>query len=530
MVSEREFLTTDRGDVETALNAAAMVADGYRARVGKVMDRVEVGSPLFDLMRQVIDRTEPHFNDRDAFNAAFVGRASAVMNVFAANKTAIEDTDKWKVFKMALLSLCSNAGASSGERLASASKKKAETWLQFAERFSILANQSGLPREMQVKTFFKKLPTHLRRAIATLPTNTTMPEMVLMVRNVTFWMGSSSTSEIDKEAMDVDAADAEFGSETTNVNAFGRGLPLRELCDAMRGELSRNPRFAGIMEEILGQWRQRGTPGQQRGPQGQQRGQRRPGPRRPSGGRHFQGNCYQCGEFGHSAKFCPHRYPQVREAQPVPTNNQFEALASFDEEEEEAEGASVLSVRLGRKERAQGGHGTQSPTKNHHPEGGNKSSKTSGKADRGTDIKFINYPRVDQTTQDKPVKSRASLKVATYLSNRPEKEQALVDTGAEVSLLPLGYCQRWGLKVRRLENTRLRGFNNTVSRVTGEVTLPTRIGGWNQAIPYYVTDATDKVILGYSALKKFGLMVDCSNDCLLGEDGHVVFCRSISSN
>ena len=51
MVSEREFLTTDRGDVETALNAAAMVADGYRARVSKVMEKVEVGSPVFELMR-----------------------------------------------------------------------------------------------------------------------------------------------------------------------------------------------------------------------------------------------------------------------------------------------------------------------------------------------------------------------------------------------------------------------------------------------------------------------------------------------
>ena len=122
--SERELLTTDCGDVETALNAAAMVADGYRARVGKVMERVEIGSPLFDLMRQVIDRAEPHFTDRVAFNTAFVGRAAAVMNVFAANKAAIGEMDKWQVFRMALLSLCSNAGATSGERLASAMKKK----------------------------------------------------------------------------------------------------------------------------------------------------------------------------------------------------------------------------------------------------------------------------------------------------------------------------------------------------------------------------------------------------------------------
>ena len=265
MVSEREFLTTDRGDVETALNAAAMVADGYRARVSKVMEKVEVGSPVFELMRQVIDRAEPHFSDKDAFNTAFVGRAAAVMNCFPANKAAIGETEKWQVFKMGLLSLCSNAGASSGEKLASASKRKTETWLQFAERFSVLAVQSGLPREMQIRTLFRKLPTQLRRAIASLPTNTTIQEMVLMIRNVTFWTGSSAASEIDKEAMDIDAVDMELGGDLTDVNALGRGMPLRELCDAMRGELSRNPRFSGIMEEILGQWRQRGPTGQQRG-------------------------------------------------------------------------------------------------------------------------------------------------------------------------------------------------------------------------------------------------------------------------
>ena len=89
-----------------------------------------------------------------------------------------------------------------------------------------------------------------------------------MIRNVTFWTGSSAASEIDKEAMDIDAVDMELGGDLTDVNALGRGMPLRELCDAMRGELSRNPRFSGIMEEILGQWRQRGPTGQQRGASG----------------------------------------------------------------------------------------------------------------------------------------------------------------------------------------------------------------------------------------------------------------------
>ena len=190
--------------------------------------------------------------------------------------------------------------------------------------------------------------------------------------------------------MDIDAADAEFGNESANVNALGRGLPLRELCDAMRGELSRNPRFANIMEEILGQWRQRGTFGQQRGPPVNQRGPQRTGPKRLPGGRQLQGNCYQYREYRHSMKFCPHRYPQVREAQPVPTHNHFEALASLDEEEKEEEVALVLSVALGKGEHTQKGRRAPSPTKAVSQVSGHEYPNHSRSANRETGIKFIN--------------------------------------------------------------------------------------------------------------------------------------------
>ena len=510
MVSELKFLTTERHEVETAINAASMVADGYRTRVGKLMEKVEVGSPLFELMRQVTERTEPHFADKDAFNAAFVGRAAAISNCFPANKMVVSDDDKWHVFKRTLLGMCSNAGTTSGERLAGAAKKKSETWLQFAERFGVLAAQSGLAREMQIKILYGKLPGHLKRAVSSLPTTTTMNEMILMIRNVTFWTGSSSAAEVDRDAMDVDMVDMcdGIGCAVHKVDNFGRGgLSLRELCDAMRSELTRNPRFAGIAEDILGQWRQRGPQGQY----SNNRGPRRTGPRRPAGNRQFQRNCYQCGEYGHSARFCRQRSHQIREAQPVHTHNQFAPLASLEEEDEREEGGSVLSLSVSQGKKP-------SPR------------KEEGKGKNGGQVKYIDYPRVDQSSSSRPQKGKASLKVVTYLANRPEKESALVDTGAEVSLLPLTYCQRWGIKVKRVENTHLRGFNNSTSQVTGEVVLPIRIGGWNQAIPFYVTDATNKVILGYSALKTFGISVDCSHDCLVGGDGHVVFCHSVSSN
>ena len=51
--------------------------------------------------------------------------------------------------------------------------------------------------------------------------------------------------------MDVDAVDAGFIGDQAGINTFRRGLPFRELCGAMRGERSKNPRFAEIMKEIL---------------------------------------------------------------------------------------------------------------------------------------------------------------------------------------------------------------------------------------------------------------------------------------
>ena len=45
---------------------------------------------------------------------------------------------------------------------------------------------------------FQETPHPSAEGNASLSTNTTMQEMVLMIRNVTFWIGSSLASEIDK--------------------------------------------------------------------------------------------------------------------------------------------------------------------------------------------------------------------------------------------------------------------------------------------------------------------------------------------
>ena len=406
-------------------------------------------------------------------------------------------------------------------------KMKAEESMQtYVTRFLSLANEiAGYTEERKREVFVDNLRSSWRK---------TARGYIRHMGNVSLQRLAEELIELEgpdanhaDDLMDIDHVGMKYGRQfdcghTEDVRAVETGRSMRDLCDAMRAELARNPRFRGIMESMLREWRQ---------PNNMRRPDLRPAPRtplaRPPQGRQFQGNCYQCGKFGHSAKFCRQRAPQVRETRPVHTENSFDALAAIEEEEFADEEVSVHTVEV----REQDPFPDRSEKRTKKPAKPQPVlTNTMRKRSPDPQIQYIDYPRRDQATNSNSAVARTSLKVATYLANRPEKEQALVDTGAEVSLLPLRYCQKWGIKVKKLSSVRLRGFNNADSQVQGEVALPTRIGGWNQVVKFYVTNATEKVILGYPALRAFGVSVDCATDQLVGQDGSVVFCRNVSSN
>ena len=82
MVSELRISKMDRDEFASLLNAAAFVEDDYRPRVKYLVQRLEPRSPAFDLVRQVLERVEPHFSGLAAFNAAFAGAAATVHAFF----------------------------------------------------------------------------------------------------------------------------------------------------------------------------------------------------------------------------------------------------------------------------------------------------------------------------------------------------------------------------------------------------------------------------------------------------------------
>ena len=134
----------------------------------------------------------------------------------------------------------------------------------------------------------------------------------------------------------------------------------------------------------------------------------------------------------------------MREARPIQTDNTFDALALI--EEEEVEDVEVSAHRVEVREDAHPSSPHADRPKRRDTKQRKQQTLLTNQMRRQThepQIQYIDYPRKDQATTSSAPTATTSLKVATYLANRPEKEQVLMDTGAEVSLLPLRYCQKW---------------------------------------------------------------------------------------
>ena len=77
MVSEHKTSKIDLDVFASLLGSAALVKDEYRPRVKYVVQRLEPRSQAFELFRQVLEGIEPHFATGAGFDAAFAGADAA---------------------------------------------------------------------------------------------------------------------------------------------------------------------------------------------------------------------------------------------------------------------------------------------------------------------------------------------------------------------------------------------------------------------------------------------------------------------
>lgn len=118
--------------------------------------------------------------------------------------------------------------------------------------------------------------------------------------------------------------------------------------------------------------------------------------------------------------------------------------------------------------------------------------------------------------------------------NEIKVNKVLLDTGAEVNVLPTAFCTKHAVVYQGLkeeEKLGLRGFTEAVvATPVGKVTFVTRIGPSEEAeIDFLIVDGATDVIVGMKTLSKLELSVDCATgDVTHAKSGRTVRCSIVT--
>ncbi|GMH40726.1 hypothetical protein BSKO_08630 [Bryopsis sp. KO-2023] len=109
-------------------------------------------------------------------------------------------------------------------------------------------------------------------------------------------------------------------------------------------------------------------------------------------------------------------------------------------------------------------------------------------------------------------------------------ENALIDPGSEINLVPVSYCKRWGLTISELvAPIAVLGFNSAKEDLLGSVVLPITLGSVSKDVTFYLADANKRFILGLPALNAFDVSVDCGVGQLRLPGGNFVRCHAVEA-
>ena len=114
-----------------------------------------------------------------------------------------------------------------------------------------------------------------------------------------------------------------------------------------------------------------------------------------------------------------------------------------------------------------------------------------------------------------------------YLNGSKKKHSFLVDTGAQMCILPLAVCEKEGWAIQPSE-VQIRAVNGNIVAVDGQIQLMLKIGNVEKLVWFLVTKRCNQSILGVNALRGMGFTLKLDEGKLHDNEGNFVQCHVIS--
>ena len=369
-------------------------------------------------------------------------------------------------------------------------KEKSETLLEFASRFEAMANtfsaEQLLPSRV-AKIFFQKLPKQLLQQLAILNVeNCTLTRLITRIRNYLDWMSISDQSAWQDniaDFMDIDSVllkSAVIPESSTNklVEVEATGVQNERVISP-----GNRINWANVKDpsSLMVAWRCiMRTDSRQRTECLRWLNQR------PNGNWNDRRST-----LGNRRNF--RRNPRINE---VETLDEDEALDVFDIPSPMNQNAED-SEDLG-----------QAVVECYAPIGEIQAATT-----------HLEY----QTSEEK-----ARRLLHCRISLEGNGTQALVDTGAAVSVVSWRLCQKFGLPIDTSKTELLCGFNQSVTRTKGIINANVKIGDYSFNQEFHVIPlGSQKVIMGNDLLYNQDISIHPRLSCIRLQTGNQIPCHSV---
>jgi len=208
--------------------------------------------------------------------------------------------------------------------------------------------------------------------------------------------------------------------------------------------------------------------------------------------------CWNCGSPNHTAQNCPRAVARPNQRQ-FPPRNAARQVNQYRENDEEFENASVVEDPISQEMAAREAQEEIQEVRQA------ESSQMAG-------LSSITVPLLVDKVQRKMnncslLQDARKATHGEFFIQRVGREHLLLDTGAQVSVLPYKLIEKSGLSswIDKSKQTSLCGFNGSKQRTEGVIRLGIKHGGRKCIVPFHVVNKDVEPILGFNAMSKLGV-------------------------